>query len=317
MSPMFTLLQAVSSHFYPSKPSPCLPYVHFLNLPLPPCKSLFWLLAMSFLEAPRRIARIRSWAVTTPQQYRTHAASIPQAGSCFKRNSGIQTPRQDLPTIGQYMAYGNMIPSGTTSPSWQSYRPDHCDGTYDSYCDPNRQYKNITAILQAAGATDLLAYMNVYWKDNQGNDESFWEHEWGKHGTCISTLDTNCYTNYTAQQEVVDYFTKTVDLFKHLDSYAVSLPWHILVHILLMPGPVSRKCWYHPFNNKELYLRRCSFRPCCSPRLQCHYKLHKQRPTGRDLVLLRRPWKCTNGSICAVQPRRLKILMSSYSPIPA
>ncbi|KAL8691731.1 MAG: hypothetical protein Q9224_004109, partial [Gallowayella concinna] len=63
--------------------------------------------------------------------------------------------------------------------------------------------------------------MNTYWKDYQGNDESFWEHEWGKHGTCISTLEPGCYDNYTPQQEVVAYFQKTVDLFKTLDSYAI------------------------------------------------------------------------------------------------
>ena len=100
--------------------------------------------------------------------------------------------------------------------------PDHCDGTYDAYCDNSRNYTNITQILQAAGKADLLTYMNTYWKDYQGNDEVFWEHEWGKHGTCISTLDPKCYTGYTPQQEVVDYFQKTVDLFKTLDSYSVS-----------------------------------------------------------------------------------------------
>ncbi|KAI4141327.1 MAG: hypothetical protein L6R39_005397 [Caloplaca ligustica] len=98
--------------------------------------------------------------------------------------------------------------------------PDHCDGTFDQYCDPNRQYTNISAIISAAGQTDLLNYMNTYWKDYQGNDESFWEHEWGKHGTCISTLEPGCYSNYAPQEEVVDYFQKTVDLFKTLDSYA-------------------------------------------------------------------------------------------------
>ena len=56
-------------------------------------------------------------------------------------------------------------------------RPDHCDGTYDSNCDAKRAYTNISAILSAAGQTDLLSYMNTYWKDNAGNDESFWEHE--------------------------------------------------------------------------------------------------------------------------------------------
>ncbi|KAL8718184.1 MAG: hypothetical protein Q9225_004646 [Loekoesia sp. 1 TL-2023] len=98
--------------------------------------------------------------------------------------------------------------------------PDHCDGTFDQYCDPNRQYTNISSIISAASQTELLDYMNTYWKDYQGNDESFWEHEWGKHGTCISTLEPGCYTDYVPQEEVVDYFQKSVDLFKTLDSYS-------------------------------------------------------------------------------------------------
>lgn len=112
-------------------------------------------------------------------------------------------------------------PFSTGRPWLTAPRPDHCDGTYDQYCDMNRQYTNITAILQSYGATTLLNYMNTYWKDQAGDDENFWEHEWGKHGTCISTLDPNCYTNYTPQEEVLDYFNSTVQLFQTLDSYAV------------------------------------------------------------------------------------------------
>ncbi|KAG8529073.1 uncharacterized protein KY384_005708 [Bacidia gigantensis] len=107
------------------------------------------------------------------------------------------------------------------SDSWTVHGlwPDHCDGTYDANCDPARAYTNISSIISAAGATDLLSYMNTYWKDYQGNDESFWEHEWEKHGTCISTLEPGCYANYVPQQEVVAYFQKAVDLFKTLTSY--------------------------------------------------------------------------------------------------
>lgn len=98
-------------------------------------------------------------------------------------------------------------------------RPDRCDGTYDANCDPSRAYTNISAILNSFGATDLLQYMGTYWKDYQGNDESFWYHEWDKHGTCISTLEPSCYSDHKPTEEVVDYFQKAVDLFKGLPSY--------------------------------------------------------------------------------------------------
>ncbi len=52
--------------------------------------------------------------------------------------------------------------------------------------------------------------MNAYWKDYQGNDEGFWSHEWGKHGTCISSLQTSCYTDYVPKEEFVAYFQLSI-----------------------------------------------------------------------------------------------------------
>ncbi|KAG9231310.1 ribonuclease Trv [Amylocarpus encephaloides] len=115
-------------------------------------------------------------------------------------------------------------PSTGPNNSWTIHGlwPDHCDGTYDANCDPSREFTNITAILEYYNKTDLLTYMNTYWKDYQGNDESFWEHEWGKHGTCISTLEPSCYGGgYKGQEEVVEYFEQTVGLFGGLDSYSI------------------------------------------------------------------------------------------------
>ena len=63
--------------------------------------------------------------------------------------------------------------------------------------------------------------MDEYWVDINGDNESFWAHEWGKHGTCINTIDPECYKGYTAQEEVGDFFEKVVDLFKGLDTYKV------------------------------------------------------------------------------------------------
>lgn len=61
--------------------------------------------------------------------------------------------------------------------------------------------------------------MQTYWKDYKGDDDTFWQHEWSKHGTCISTLEPECYTDHKATEEVIDFFQKTVDLFKSLPSY--------------------------------------------------------------------------------------------------
>ncbi|UPX15714.1 Ribonuclease T(2) [Ascochyta rabiei] len=97
--------------------------------------------------------------------------------------------------------------------------PDNCDGTYKSTCDSSRAYTDISCTLKNRGATDILNYMETYWKDYQGNDESFWEHEWSKHGTCYSTLKPSCYTNYQAEDELVDFLNTTITLFKDLPTY--------------------------------------------------------------------------------------------------
>ncbi|KAI0391236.1 ribonuclease T2 [Xylariaceae sp. FL0594] len=100
--------------------------------------------------------------------------------------------------------------------------PDNCDGSYDEGCDPSRDYTDLTAILQDSGKSDLVDYMKEYWQSNNGSPESFWEHEWSTHGTCVSTLEPDCYASadYQEGQEAADYFQIVVDLFKTLDTYS-------------------------------------------------------------------------------------------------
>ncbi|CAI7673887.1 unnamed protein product [Penicillium discolor] len=97
--------------------------------------------------------------------------------------------------------------------------PDHCNGGFDQFCDSGRKYSNISLILVDAGRGDLLEYMSEYWKDFRGDDSNLWQHEWNKHGTCVSTLEPDCYADYLPQQEVVDYFDKTVEVYKELPTY--------------------------------------------------------------------------------------------------
>ncbi|KAK8091012.1 ribonuclease T2-like protein [Apiospora phragmitis] len=92
--------------------------------------------------------------------------------------------------------------------------PDNCDGSFESNCDKNRAYKNITQILQGSARTPSRVLEGL-----PGRRRDLLEHEFGKHGTCISTLEPTCYADYQPTQEVGDYFTRAVGLFKDLPTH--------------------------------------------------------------------------------------------------
>lgn len=105
--------------------------------------------------------------------------------------------------------------------------PDHCDGTFDSSCDTSRAYTNLTALIQTYGSQSLLDFMKTYWLSDSESAEAFWEHEWSKHGTCISTLEPSCLSDYQTGEEAVVFFQTVVNLFKSLDTYTVRSECHV------------------------------------------------------------------------------------------
>lgn len=100
-------------------------------------------------------------------------------------------------------------------------RPDYCDGDYGEDCDSSREVSDVETILEDQGRTELLDYMNTYWLSDDESSNDFWAHEWNTHGTCINTIEPSCYTDYTDNEEVGDFFQEVVDLFKTLDTYTV------------------------------------------------------------------------------------------------
>ncbi|GAA5879383.1 hypothetical protein JCM1840_006029 [Sporobolomyces johnsonii] len=189
------------------------------------------LASVSALPDPSRLASSRHIAQTALTKAHTFAgldacpapASLPK--SCINGESPDHVDGCCTNSPGGqilHTQFWDTDPATGPEDSWTVHGlwPDNCDGTYQEYCDPARQYTNIEEILADHGGQDVLDYMNVYWKDYQGDDNSFWAHEWGKHGTCISTLNTTCYgSTYTPYEEVVDYFGRAVSLFKTLPTY--------------------------------------------------------------------------------------------------
>ncbi|RMZ77777.1 hypothetical protein DV737_g4242, partial [Chaetothyriales sp. CBS 132003] len=130
-------------------------------------------------------------------------------------------------------------PSLGPADSWTIHGlwPDLCDGGYDQSCDSSRALDDVSSALLSASpsASDLLAFMSQYWLSLNGDNGHLWAHEWNKHGTCISTLEPACYgggdsdssssssrqndNSTTSHRDVLDYFTRTVELYRTRNTY--------------------------------------------------------------------------------------------------
>ncbi|KIY73499.1 ribonuclease [Cylindrobasidium torrendii FP15055 ss-10] len=140
------------------------------------------------------------------------ASSTTNGTCCLEAPGGLLAQTQ----------FWDFDPATGPADSWTIHGlwPDHCDGTYDQSCDSSRQYTDIAGILSDNGASDVLSDMKTYWKDYNGDDASFWAHEWGKHGTCMSTLELDCFGSNAEQGvDATAYFTSTVNLFKSYTTY--------------------------------------------------------------------------------------------------
>ncbi|KAK5533510.1 Ribonuclease T2 precursor (RNase T2) [Vermiconidia calcicola] len=109
--------------------------------------------------------------------------------------------------------------------------PDLCAGGFDSFCDTSRSHSPsdmrtlLTSLLNSTHTTqhDLLDFMDTYWLSLDDQPQHLWAHEWNKHGTCISTLDPDCYAPSQEDPDlsVLDYFVHTTSLFRTLDTYTL------------------------------------------------------------------------------------------------
>ncbi|KAF8330748.1 ribonuclease T2 [Cantharellus anzutake] len=140
-----------------------------------------------------------------------HNTTIQTNLCCFEAPGGLLVQTQ----------FWDTNPSTGPLNSWTIHGlwPGDCDLTYDTSCDPSRDYTDITGLLDNAGQQSLVSYMDTYWVPNSGTPESFWEHEWSTHGTCYSTLQPSCITGYTTGEEAVIFFERAVALFQTLPTY--------------------------------------------------------------------------------------------------
>lgn len=82
--------------------------------------------------------------------------------------------------------------------------PNNWNGTYPQFC-ANETF-SITPQTEAL--------LNQYWLSYSGASQTFWEHEWSKHGTCVSPAVTcNTYFNTTVNLYITRNLLKTLSIF--------------------------------------------------------------------------------------------------------
>jgi len=131
---------------------------------------------------------------------------------CFESPGGLLLQTQ----------FWDTSPSTGPTNSWTIHGlwPDNCDTTFTENCDPSRDYTGIAALLTAQGASSTLTFMQEFWKDINGDDETFWEHEWSTHGTCMSTLKPTCLPAGSPNgAEAVAFFETVTTLFQTLPTF--------------------------------------------------------------------------------------------------
>ncbi|KAF9975063.1 ribonuclease T2-like, partial [Mortierella antarctica] len=98
--------------------------------------------------------------------------------------------------------------------------PSHCNGSeVKERCDRDRELDDVENRLKQS---DFFKDMKKYWPSflpipQQPNNKKFWKHEWNKHGTCVTTLDTDC--GYDVDQGLYAYFNTTLALRKQYNIY--------------------------------------------------------------------------------------------------
>lgn len=106
---------------------------------------------------------------------------------------------------------------------------DKCDGTWNQFCNDALEVQASdleTIIAEQFNDRPLFNKMKQIWVNTQNSNvqdgglESLWEHEYNKHGTCMTTLQPLCYEgNYQQYQTAYDFYRRVVEVWDKLPTY--------------------------------------------------------------------------------------------------
>lgn len=218
---------------------------------------------MDYLVNPRRLLRLIPLLHQQPliaQPTALSQTALYTPNNCrgeISCSSSSSTPAVDTCCLNHPSGHFLLTQFWDTSPplgandTWTVHGlwPDYCTGGFDQFCDEQRSRspEEISQIITRASRPrrdgddedvgthpGMMEFMRENWLSIDSRNANLWAHEWNKHGTCVSTLEPQCYTsdlhiNHTLPSgspnrapgdvDVLDYFTNAILLFTTLPTY--------------------------------------------------------------------------------------------------
>ncbi|KAG8822465.1 ribonuclease T2-like [Serendipita sp. 399] len=176
--------------------------------------------ASSVLYAGRRaVGQSMPDACTSAPQLSCQNTTTATNTCCTPTPGGLLVHTQFWDTYTGLESEGQILPKNnwTIHGLW----PDNCDGTFESYCDFSRQYDERPSPATINGKK-VPPYsgpsVDTFITDGSSNAH-FWAHEFSKHGTCFSTFDKKCYSDYKEHEDVINFFDTVSRTFLKYPTY--------------------------------------------------------------------------------------------------
>ncbi|KAI9328632.1 ribonuclease T2-like protein [Obelidium mucronatum] len=143
---------------------------------------------------------------------------------CIPTNGLMVLALQWLPGWCAMNACSDGVVASIPSGAWTIHGlwPNQCSGsqTGANGCDATRQYASVSAAVSTMALySDLVKYWISYKGTDMASYDSFWVHEWGKHGTCYSPADSKC-VGATGAADLEKYFGDALKTRNTYDLYA-------------------------------------------------------------------------------------------------
>lgn len=165
-----------------------------------------------------------------PIPLQRYANPVPTSGLFRHHEQACIRPLSSLTTLLSLLSAADALLSSTATLAPCRYTftvhglwPQRRDGTWPEFCDSSSQ-------LDMDEIEDLLPDLEKAWPSWSSDDETFWNHEWTRHGTCAEGVVGHQHAFFKTVLKLHDKLNIQVCMHTWLMPRRRQ-PWHGMLHV--------------------------------------------------------------------------------------